>query len=546
MSKTQDLHILLVDDKPANLTSLRALLEDFDVNLVEAISGNEALTHTLSIDFALVLLDVQMPDMDGYETAELMRGTSKTRHVPIIFVTAINKEERHIFKGYEAGAVDYLAKPLDPHVLRSKVNVFLELYRQKLELKQQNEVLREANEIIIAQQKSAIEEERLKVLLQMSGATVHEMNQPLNALLGNIELLEQNRDGEDMLKAHITEIKKASLRIQGIINDFQSFKQHEIDLENNNSFVGNIEQHLNVLSIEDEDEDYHQIESILSAYDNISLFRAGTIELGIRMLKEHSISIVLLDYILPDGNGFDFITACKQEDVMTPFSVITGHGDEVVAAKIIQAGALDYLPKDKLNKSSLVRTLFNCYEKARLLQEVKEKNAQLAMMLREDELTGTYNRRFFNESLENEFERAKRYNQEMVLLMMDIDYFKSVNDTYGHPVGDIVLTKLGQELIEITRHNDIVCRFGGEEFVVILPNADRHSGFEVAEKIRKRFTEIVFKDDLYDFTMTISIGCVSSQDAVSPGQFLDFADKALYQAKESGRNKVVLYEGDEV
>jgi PAS domain S-box-containing protein len=134
MSSSIKIPVLIVDDRPENLSSMEALLNDMGLDLVLAQSGNEALRQTLYQDFALVLLDVQMPEMDGFETAELMRKSPKTRQLPIIFVTAGMNEENHLFKGYEAGAVDYLMKPIEPVVLRSKVKVFCELFRQRREL----------------------------------------------------------------------------------------------------------------------------------------------------------------------------------------------------------------------------------------------------------------------------------------------------------------------------------------------------------------------------------------------------------------------------
>jgi len=133
--ESNNLKILIVDDKLENLITLERLLEQFDVDLVRAFSGKEALAHLLDTDFALVLLDVKMPDMDGYEVAELMRGNRRTKHIPIIFVTAESRGDELIFKGYEAGAVDYLLKPLNAAIFRSKVSVFIELYSQKHALK---------------------------------------------------------------------------------------------------------------------------------------------------------------------------------------------------------------------------------------------------------------------------------------------------------------------------------------------------------------------------------------------------------------------------
>lgn len=141
MRQKNNTNILIVDDRKDNLLVLESLLEDMNCNIIKATSGNEALSLMLDYEFALVLLDVQMPEMDGFETAEFMRMNSKTRYVPIIFVTAISKEQKCIFKGYEMGAVDYLFKPIEPIILQSKVRVFLELYNQKKLVEEQRELL---------------------------------------------------------------------------------------------------------------------------------------------------------------------------------------------------------------------------------------------------------------------------------------------------------------------------------------------------------------------------------------------------------------------
>jgi CheY-like chemotaxis protein len=133
--------ILLVDDQQANLLSLEVLLDEFDATLIRAGSGNEALKLVLNQPFALVLLDVQMPDMDGYEVAQLMQKNSRSQGIPIIFITAINPSQEHVLQAYENGAVDLLSKPIDPVILRSKVRVFLDLYRKNRELETSNNTL---------------------------------------------------------------------------------------------------------------------------------------------------------------------------------------------------------------------------------------------------------------------------------------------------------------------------------------------------------------------------------------------------------------------
>jgi len=164
--------ILIVDDQSANLLAMEGLLEEMDADLLTASSGHEALALMLKHEFALVLLDVQMPDMDGFETASLMRGMKQTRHQPIIFVTAINKEDEHIFRGYDAGAVDYLFKPVSPVILRSKVDIFLKINRQQHLLEKKTmELDQKVEELLV-----------LKAQLEETNQQLEQANQQLEEL----------------------------------------------------------------------------------------------------------------------------------------------------------------------------------------------------------------------------------------------------------------------------------------------------------------------------------------------------------------------------
>lgn len=176
MTTADSVPVLLVDDRPENLISLEALLSDQGYELIKATSGNEALRLTLKQDFALVLLDVQMPDMDGFETAELMRANPKTSHIPIIFVTAGMKDLRFQFKGYDSGAVDYLAKPIETAFLRSKVRVFAELYRQRHEIELHKEQLEELVDLRTAELQQTAKE------LESSNRQLHQRNIEMEAV----------------------------------------------------------------------------------------------------------------------------------------------------------------------------------------------------------------------------------------------------------------------------------------------------------------------------------------------------------------------------
>src|SRR5580693_928978 len=165
---------LLVDDLEENLLALAALLQRPGLEILTAHSGPEALELLLVHDVALAFLDVQMPEMDGFELAELMRGSERTRQVPIIFVTAGVRDQYRLFKGYETGAVDFLYKPVEPHILNSKADVFFQLYRQKQQLARQLEELTET----------------LRLNELFTAVLGHDLRNPLSAILNSPNLLE--------------------------------------------------------------------------------------------------------------------------------------------------------------------------------------------------------------------------------------------------------------------------------------------------------------------------------------------------------------------
>jgi DNA-binding response OmpR family regulator len=155
------INILMVDDEPANLLALEAVLESLGENLVRANSGEEALRQLIFKDFAVILLDVMMPGMNGFETAALIRARDRSRHTPIIFLTAMGKTEPEMFQGYALGAIDYIMKPFGPAVLRSKVSVLIDLHRKTEEVTRLSEDLsRKANELVIINMKLALENEK--------------------------------------------------------------------------------------------------------------------------------------------------------------------------------------------------------------------------------------------------------------------------------------------------------------------------------------------------------------------------------------------------
>ena len=192
--------ILLVDDRPDNLLALRAVLEPLGLDLVEAASGEEALRHLLAGEFALIILDVQMPGLDGFETARLIRGRERTRYVPIIFLTAISGEPEHYQRGYESGAVDYVYKPFEPEILRAKVSVFAELWSRGATIEAQREELAgrlaELDEAHAGLAAQAVELERSNAALERFAEVVGvELREPLHTVAGLLDLLDDRHTG---------------------------------------------------------------------------------------------------------------------------------------------------------------------------------------------------------------------------------------------------------------------------------------------------------------------------------------------------------------
>lgn len=192
--------VLAVDDIDQNLMSLEAVLEGSGVRLLKATSGPDALELLLKEPVALALIDVRMPGMDGFELAELMRGSPRTRDVPIIFLTAGERSENRTFRGYEAGAVDFLHKPFDPHVLRSKVEVFVKLWRQQAQLARQLDALQEA----------------LRLNEMFTAAMGHDLRSPLNAILLNAQLVARVATEPTVLEIS-ARIRNSGLRMSQMI-----------------------------------------------------------------------------------------------------------------------------------------------------------------------------------------------------------------------------------------------------------------------------------------------------------------------------------------
>jgi two-component system cell cycle response regulator len=419
------------------------------------------------------------------------------------------------------------------------------LRQQNIQLEDSNQELERANRQIIEQQKAIIEEERLKVLLQMAGATAHELNQPLMALLGYIELMAMDRENPEKVAKYSDQIEDAGRRIAEIVRKIQTIRHDEVKRYAGETTLLNLDNPIKILSVEDNDLDFEKIKTTLGHPRQIQMERAEDIPPGFRMLKEQSFDIVFVDYALPSGNALDFMAMMEEQQIDIPVVVITGKGDEMIASQVIQHGAYDYLPKSRISKKSLARIIHNTMDKFRMKTEIKHAMEKMAELSTKDELTGLYNRRYFMEFAEREVAGTARYGQNLSLLMLDLDCFKQINDSHGHQAGDAVLKQTARVLKESIRQYDVACRYGGEEFAVIMPNTRLEDARSFCERLRKAIENAPVDYDSTEIRFTVSIGLAQFSPEIdkSTGQLIKRADEGLYAAKRQGRNQVVTVEG---
>lgn len=315
-----------------------------------------------------------------------------------------------------------------------------------------------------------------------------------------------------------------------------------------------------LLVVEDNPDQALLIKTVLEHYAgrNGTVFEfATTVHEAAEKIATSRFDLILTDYRLPDQTGLDLLTEIKNRNLNIPTLLMTAMGDEMLAVNALKAGFSDYLVKEGNYSRQLPYAIEQAYE--RYLTEQSEKEAQqelvqknihlntmnqkLAELSIRDELTGLYNHRFLQDKITEEFARAARYHHPLSCLMVDIDFFKAINDGHGHPVGDQVLKELGAFLVSHLRDADTVARYGGEEFVILLPHVGYEGAHTLAERLRKKIMDHLFVAPKYSIHVTISIGVSSFPDdtADRKDSLLIYSDKALYRAKGSGRNKVCLY-----
>ena len=269
---------------------------------------------------------------------------------------------------------------------------------------------------------------------------------------------------------------------------------------------------------------------------------------AIKSVKTQEIDLVVLDLILPDMNGNEVCRWLKlnQDTRGLPIIMLTAQGSTTDKIASLTAGADDHLTKP-FNESELGARIYACLRTKALQDELRDKNRQLEEVLSRvevlavtDPLTQLYNRRHFEILIENEFATTARYKSPASCLMIDVDFFKQVNDQYGHRAGDKVLKEIAQIIKSCLRKVDTVARWGGEEFVVLLPRTEKEYALIAAERILTAISGHSFADINKQITVSIGIASMPDPSIDSSEKLVDASDAALYEAKGSGRNRIII------
>jgi two-component system cell cycle response regulator len=450
--------VLIADDSPVALASLEKILSTGLFQTIMATNGKEALDRAVCELPDLILLDVMMPEVNGFEVARTLKQDSRTHSIPIIMVTALHDPENEQ-AGREAGAEEYLSKPVRPQELLARANSLIALrqYRDQLTIRNNS-------------QWSFIVDKHS----DDGGPELHK-EQPL------VLLVEDNESDAELVRHFLKDLP-------------------------------------------------FRLERLSNGEEAVELCRTGRVDM------------MLLDILLPGLNGFEVCRRVRSSDKGRdlPIVVITCLEDMDSRLKCLELQADDFLVKPIVGRELQARVKILLEKKSQLdkLRSHYEEALNSAIV---DWLTGLYNHGYFKKFLDLEIKKSLRQRYPITLIMIDVDNFKTVNDVYGHPTGDVILQELAQVVRKSVREVDLVARYGGDEFAVVLPYSDNHCALLVARRIDEAIKTHGFSPQApaQKTLLTVSMGVAGyPQDAVHVDELIHSADQKLYTAKTKGKNQI--------
>jgi diguanylate cyclase (GGDEF)-like protein len=282
--------------------------------------------------------------------------------------------------------------------------------------------------------------------------------------------------------------------------------------------------------IAEDDPDYRQLLSRRASRMGLEVHQAADGLQAMEALKEHKFDALVLDLYMPEHTGLEVIDAARKIDPDIQALILTGSASVETAVEALRAGVYDYLTKPLESMTSFELALSRALERRYLVNENKRLFEEIQRLAVTDSLTGLYNRHKLQDSLNTEVERAKRYNRPLSIIMVDMDELKGINDTYGHAAGDEALKVVAKSIERSIRKVDLGTRLGGDEFIVLLPEADREEAASVAKRIRETIMEMEFESG----KLSVSMGVVQWHEGFdTPKDFVHAVDEAMYLAKRS-------------
>jgi two-component system cell cycle response regulator len=449
--------VLVVDDVAANVKLLEARLSAEYFDVITAMSGEQALAICERAECDLVLLDVMMPDLDGFEVCRRLKTNPSTHHIPVIMVTALDQPADRV-RGLEAGADDFLTKPIPELALIARVRSLARLKMITDELRMRAVTSREIG--IDAPAREAVAD---------TGRS------------GRVLIVDDRRASHERIAAMLAE-------------------EQSVDVE---------------------------------ADPSEALFRAA----------DGNYDLLIVSLAL---ENFDALRLCSQVRSLDrtrnmPILAIAEPDSNARMVRGLEIGVNDYLMRP-IDKNELLARARSQVRKRRYTERLRDNVQSSIEMAITDALTGLFNRRYMESHLVALLEQATARGKPLAVLVIDIDYFKSINDSHGHDAGDDVLREFALRIKRSIRGIDLACRYGGEEFVVVMPETDMAVAAMVAERLRRRIAAEPFAihEGANSIPVTISIGLAALRAADdSAAALLKRADQALYRAKRDGRNRVV-------
>ena len=446
--------ILVVDDLEPNRRLLEARLQDEYYDVLLANDGEEALAIAAAEKPDLILLDVMMPGIDGFETCRRLKADPELFHIPVVLVTALDEQEDRV-NGLEAGAEDFITKPIDNVVLLARVRSLL----------------------------------RLKVVLDEL-----RMRERLGRSMGAIR---PGDNGEDIAKG------------------------------------------AEILVVDDPGRSAERLAERLGKDHNATLTNDPD---SAPVIAQGSWDVILLNLAAETFDGMRLAARLRSEEGTrnVPILGIVDPDEKMAMLRALDIGVNDILnlPVEPAELAARVRTQVKRRRYADFLRTSLDQSLELSVT---DQLTGLHNRRYMTSQLREMSSAAQGDKGSLAVFLADIDHFKKVNDTYGHDAGDMILREFASRLRGTARAVDIACRYGGEEFVVLMPQADLEAARIAAERLRTAVGDAPFRlPNGESQSVTVSIGVALFEAGDTPDVVLKRADEALYAAKSGGRNLVMV------